>query len=339
MSIEEDENIIEKLVDVSWLSFTSMIELHNKPNFSYRYEICTILIVNAWELAIKASICKYISYESIYENIAQNKTITIEKCLMYLRNLSINNKDIEKKIPIIERNIRAIKEYRNEIIHYLKLKEFDSVIFSLLYRSCDLFVYFIDKILEKHDIIKNFQNFYILPIGFKIKENPFKILQTDKFKEENLTKLILKEINDLRKLGYAETILQNIDVAINNKKEENISYHISISNSSNNVVRIHKSLELSNNSNYQPVLFREDDNWKTYYPYIHSQVIEKLRIVLRDFKQSSKFTRIKKKILKDSPSFVILEKWTLSPLKALKKSFIQKNLLKLSVRNEKNHNK
>ena len=328
MSIEEDENIIEKLIDVSWLSFTSMIELHNKPNFSYRYEICTILIVNAWELAIKASICKYISYESIYENIAQNKTITIEKCLMYLRNLSINNKDIEKKIPIIERNIRAIKEYRNEIIHYLKLKEFDSVIFSLLYRSCDLFVYFIDKILEKHDIIKNFQNFYILPIGFKIKENPFKILQTDKFKEENLTKLILKEINDLRKLGYAETILQNIDVAINNKKEENISYHISISNSSNNVVRIHKSLELSNNSNYQPVLFREDDNWKTYYPYIHSQVIEKLRIVLRDFKQSSKFTRIKKKILKDSPSFCYIRKMDPFASKSAEKKFYSEEFIK-----------
>jgi hypothetical protein len=34
------------------------IEIHNKPIFSYRYEICTILVINAWELSLKAYIAR-----------------------------------------------------------------------------------------------------------------------------------------------------------------------------------------------------------------------------------------------------------------------------------------
>src|ERR1700690_2399102 len=34
------------------------IEIHNKPIFPYRYEVCTLLVVNAWELALKAYIAK-----------------------------------------------------------------------------------------------------------------------------------------------------------------------------------------------------------------------------------------------------------------------------------------
>jgi hypothetical protein len=34
------------------------VEVHNKPTFPYRYEVCTLLAINAWELALKAYIAK-----------------------------------------------------------------------------------------------------------------------------------------------------------------------------------------------------------------------------------------------------------------------------------------
>src|SRR5437868_12135410 len=34
------------------------VEIHNKPVFQYRYEVCTLLAINAWELALKAYIAK-----------------------------------------------------------------------------------------------------------------------------------------------------------------------------------------------------------------------------------------------------------------------------------------
>jgi Domain of unknown function (DUF3644) len=46
------------LVDNSLSAVLAAIEIYNKPNFSYREEAFTILIINAWELILKAKILK-----------------------------------------------------------------------------------------------------------------------------------------------------------------------------------------------------------------------------------------------------------------------------------------
>lgn len=45
------------LLDASRAALFAGIEIHNKPNIAYRYPTATILIVNAWELALKAYVC------------------------------------------------------------------------------------------------------------------------------------------------------------------------------------------------------------------------------------------------------------------------------------------
>ena len=47
------------LLDKSVGSMLSAIEIYNKPNFQYREDTFAILSVNAWELLLKAYICKY----------------------------------------------------------------------------------------------------------------------------------------------------------------------------------------------------------------------------------------------------------------------------------------
>ena len=49
-------------------AYFAAIELHNKPNIAYRYETVTLLIMNAWELALKAFIRKYIKDKSIFKD-------------------------------------------------------------------------------------------------------------------------------------------------------------------------------------------------------------------------------------------------------------------------------
>lgn len=48
-------------------AYFAAIEIHNKPNFSYRYETVTLLIMNAWELILKCFVKKYIKSKSIYK--------------------------------------------------------------------------------------------------------------------------------------------------------------------------------------------------------------------------------------------------------------------------------
>jgi len=45
-----------ELVESSLSAVLAAIEIYNKPQFSYREEVFTILLVNGWELLLKAKI-------------------------------------------------------------------------------------------------------------------------------------------------------------------------------------------------------------------------------------------------------------------------------------------
>jgi len=51
-------NIAKTLLNNSISAMFSAIEIHNKPNISYRYPTVTILILNSWELVLKSYIYK-----------------------------------------------------------------------------------------------------------------------------------------------------------------------------------------------------------------------------------------------------------------------------------------
>lgn len=55
------------LLDASQAALFAGIEIHNKQHIAYRYPTAVILIVNAWELALKAYVYKFISKKRIYE--------------------------------------------------------------------------------------------------------------------------------------------------------------------------------------------------------------------------------------------------------------------------------
>src|SRR6266568_2009293 len=48
--------IYENLMNKSLVAALSSIEIYNKPDFRYREELFNILIINAWELLLKAKI-------------------------------------------------------------------------------------------------------------------------------------------------------------------------------------------------------------------------------------------------------------------------------------------
>src|SRR2546423_1263396 len=58
MEVQFMSQIYQKLVDNSLAAALSSIEIYNKPDFKYREEIFIILMVNAWELLLKAKILR-----------------------------------------------------------------------------------------------------------------------------------------------------------------------------------------------------------------------------------------------------------------------------------------
>ena len=61
----KNKMIQANLLKNSIAAYFAAVEIHNKPNIPYRYETITLLMMNAWELALKAYIRKYIKGKSI----------------------------------------------------------------------------------------------------------------------------------------------------------------------------------------------------------------------------------------------------------------------------------
>ena len=70
------------LVKNSIAAYFAAVEIHNKPNIPYRYETVTLLMMNAWELALKAYIRKHIKGRSIFEG--NGPTIQFKTALAYV---------------------------------------------------------------------------------------------------------------------------------------------------------------------------------------------------------------------------------------------------------------
>lgn len=54
-----DKALSQQLVRSSMSAMLAAIEIYNKPRIDHRDENCIVLLVNAWEMLLKALLCKH----------------------------------------------------------------------------------------------------------------------------------------------------------------------------------------------------------------------------------------------------------------------------------------
>src|SRR4051812_30188920 len=96
--------IKESLIENSKSAIIASIEIHNKPIFSYRYEVTTILVINAWELLLKAYIVENHKEVKLINKDGLSKPF--EECLAFVSS------QLGKDFRAIEENLQKIYEYR-----------------------------------------------------------------------------------------------------------------------------------------------------------------------------------------------------------------------------------
>jgi len=120
------------LVNKSIAACISGIEIYNKPDFKYREEIFTILIINAWELLLKAKIKKELGKRKLYAYTSKNNTDgrkSSKKIIKRNRSGNPHTIDIKRCMDLISEfetdidqpfkdNIEALIEIRDNSIHY-----------------------------------------------------------------------------------------------------------------------------------------------------------------------------------------------------------------------------
>lgn len=191
------------LLDASRAALFAGIEIHNKPNIAYRYPTATILIVNAWELALKAYVYQYIGKKKIYEADGKH-TITLSKALTLVRD-HVNATEKNKKFMAIAENIFQLNEYRCSNIHFAE-GALDPVVFMLLAKAVINYDAFV-KIYFNKDITKE-DNLIILPIGLKLPFDPIDYLKQDFAGAQNdFVNAVIQSIRKLDGAGVEDSIV------------------------------------------------------------------------------------------------------------------------------------
>ena len=151
------------------------IEIYNKPQFVYRDECFIVLLVNAWELLLKATLSK--SGQSIYYTKIRGqpyRTISIQDALTRSSDL------FPTEIPFepVAKNLDLLIEYRNNVIHFYNQKGFEVVFYGLAQTNI---VNYRDLLLAwfRQDISDEI-NISLLPLAFGTQPDPIQFLQDAK---------------------------------------------------------------------------------------------------------------------------------------------------------------
>lgn len=288
------------LIKNSIAAYFAAIELHNKPNISYRYETVTLLIMNAWELALKAYVRKYIKKRSIFTE--DGHTIYADTALEYVTE-DINSVK-KNSFTAVKRNIEEIEKYRNGITHFY-CEELEPYIFMLVARSALNYVDFIKKYFSK-DIMMD-DGLFIMPLGFKLPFQPEDFLSNKSAKyaaseeSRNFIKDIVNVIKELKDDGIEESIVLGFDIYLESVKKATNSDILaaitSIDEADATFAKVTHA-KFSTDPNAQ-VFNMSDEEFRKIWKYSHKEVVAWCRENISTFKQTQKFYSIMRELQKD----------------------------------------
>lgn len=196
--MNNEENLINKMIDKSIESFLLGIEIYNKPTIKYRTESFAFHICNAWELMLKAHLIKTQGLKSIYYTKKNKKgTIQLKTAL---------GRIITNKIDPVRKNLEDVIELRNTSTHFI-IEDYNKI-YVHIFQSCAYNYYnFLEKYFKSN--ISQIDLDFILLITPKNNNN---YLNLSNFDNTIINKFI--------------EVKNNIEEKTMNNKSENYSVNI-----------------------------------------------------------------------------------------------------------------
>ncbi len=240
------KSVTKLLLDSSQAALFAGIEIHNKPHIAFRYPTASILIINAWELALKAYVYKYIGKKQIYENNNGINTKSFSKILILTRD-HINSQEKNQKFNAVYDNLDRLSEYRNSNVHFIDGK-LDPVIFMLMSKAVLNYDAFVKKYFNK-DITKD-DNLIILPVGMKLPFDPIDYLKQDYGSVHNeYVNRVVQSVRELSDKGIQESIVVGFDVVLDRVRDAKNADIIAALENSPNAVPFRKAVRVTDDPN------------------------------------------------------------------------------------------
>lgn len=284
------------LIKNSIAAYYAAIEIHNKPNISYRYETVTLLMMNAWELALKAFVRKYIKEKSIYTR--DGHTISADKALGDVNEFI--NAQTKGKYLAVKCNIEQIEAYRNNVTHFY-CDDLEPYIFMLVAKSALNYVEFMKEYFSKDIMVED--GLFIMPLGFKLPFKPEDFLSKNVAKyassseAQDFINNIVDVIKKLDSEGIDDSIVLGFDLYFENvKKVNNKSIIAAISSKEESDVVVAKTTDYRFSKDSKNIVNMNDEEFRSIWKYSHAELLSWCKSNIDLFKQDKVFNAAKRAV-------------------------------------------
>lgn len=147
------------------------IEIYNKPRFEYRDECFVILLLNAWELSLKALLSK--NRKTIFYPKKRKEPY---RTLSWKDAIVTCEQFFPKELPSlpVRRNLELLSTYRDNSVHFYNARGFGSVVYALAQTSI---VNLKDMLKKAFDIDLSTEiTWQLLPLGLDAPIDPIKYI-------------------------------------------------------------------------------------------------------------------------------------------------------------------
>jgi EC042_2821-lke REase/Protein of unknown function (DUF3644) len=278
------------------------VEIHNKPVFQYRYEVCTLLVINAWELALKAYIAQDLKSVRLIKKDGTTKP--------FVECVACVSSKLGKTFEAVKQSLEILYEYRNKVAHFYQ-DDLGIVILGLLKSS----VLFFGDFMEEQFGIRLYEeaNLILLPIGFNKPMSPLDFLSNQSAAKECSDEVkaflesIKKSAESLQKQGISDSIVVNYTIGlVNESRIKNADLTAAINNAlpQGNVISIYNVISAANLTNdpaAKLLRLSEESIFNEIFTESYYDVIRMAKERFSDFSQNAEFHRIMGE-LKENPN-------------------------------------
>lgn len=124
----------KKLCDNSRAAMLAAIEVYNKPQTTYREQVVTVLVVNAWELILKAALRK--AQKNIFYKKKRGedyRSYSLEQCIADLDHHRLWPEKVDG--DGVRANLHVLTDYRNKVIHLYVSDDLNTILYMFLQQS------------------------------------------------------------------------------------------------------------------------------------------------------------------------------------------------------------
>lgn len=160
------------LLKNSQAAMLAAIEIYNKPNFAYRDECFVILLLNAWELALKALLSK--NKKSIYYAKKRGeayRTFSLRDAILRTEAM------LPASLPALAaaRNLALLNDYRDSAVHFYNKPGFGGLIYSLAQKAILNYVELLKSAFGVH--FAKSVTWQLLPVGLDLPIDPIDYIE------------------------------------------------------------------------------------------------------------------------------------------------------------------